>query len=123
MKSKTYISSCSSEKSSQKSEESDTWYKTVWFLVIIAVFLILAVFGVVALCLRRTSGDRTVFVRERDPLPVRPKSRSTAASFSSNYTPSEAQFNLGMVRTIYCYNLCYFMLTTLLAVYSWRGSE
>ena len=89
----------------QKSEESDTWYKTVWFLVVIAVLLILAVFAVVALCLRRTSGDRTVFVRERDPLPVRPKSRSTAASMSSNYTPSEAHFNLGMVSTISCCNL------------------
>lgn len=96
---------CFSEILRQKSEESDTWYKTVWFLVVIAVLLILAVFAVVALCLRRTSGDRTVFVRERDPLPVRPKSRSTAASMSSNYTPSEAHFNL--VSTIGCRNLSF----------------
>ena len=86
------------EVSRQESEESDTWYKAVWFLVLLAVFLILAVFAVVALCLRRTSGDRTVFVRDRDPLPVRPKSRSGGVSLSSNYTPSEAHFNLGMVR-------------------------
>ena len=86
----------------QKSEESERWFKTVWFLVLVAVLLILAVFAVVALCLRRTSGDRTVFVRERDPLPMRPKSRSTAASSSSNYTPSEAHFNLGMVSSLRC---------------------
>ena len=56
-------------------------------------------FAVVALCLRRTSGDRTVYVRERDPLPVRAKSRSGLASMSSDYTPSEAYFNVGMVGT------------------------
>ncbi|XP_028396319.1 LOW QUALITY PROTEIN: usherin-like [Dendronephthya gigantea] len=81
----------------QSQDDDNIWYETVWFLVLIAVLLILVVFSVVALCLRRTSGDRTVFVRERDPLPVRVKSRSAAASLSSNYTPSEAHFNLALV--------------------------
>ena len=92
------VSLLGSVSDSQIQDNNDTWYKTVWFLALIAVLLILVVFSVVALCLRRTSGDRTVFVRERDPLPVRVKSRSVDPSLSSNYTPSEAHFNLGLVR-------------------------
>lgn len=78
-------------------QKNDTWYTTVWFIAVIAVLLILAVFAVVALCLRRTTDDRKVFIRDRDPLPVRPKSRSTVESDGSTYTLSEARFNLGMV--------------------------
>ncbi|KAM7427129.1 laminin subunit [Porites harrisoni] len=54
-----------------------------------ALVAILILFILLALCLWRTSGNRTVYVRDREPLPPRTKLRSRPPSMSSLYTSSD----------------------------------
>ena len=59
----------------------------------LAVALVLLI--LIGLCLRRFSGDMNMYVRERDPLPLRLKSKSgsqTAGSKSSLDAMSETKF-------------------------------
>lgn len=53
---------------------SDTpWYKTVWFLALCALAGVLAIFLLLVCYCRSCKGDRTVYVRQREPLPIKNK--------------------------------------------------
>jgi len=68
---------------------SDEWYRSAWFIAVMALVAIIILFILLALCLLRTSGSRTVYVRDREPLPPRTKLRSRPPSMSSLYTSSD----------------------------------
>ena len=69
--------------------DSEEWYSSAWFIAVMALVAILILFILLALCLWRTSGNRTVYVRDREPLPPRTKLRSRPPSMSSLYTSSD----------------------------------
>ena len=68
---------------------SDKWYRSAWFIAVMSLVAIIILFILLALCLWRTSGSRTVYVRDREPLPPRTKLRSRPPSMSSLYTSSD----------------------------------
>lgn len=68
---------------------SDKWYRSVWFIAVMALIAIIILFVFLACCLYRSSGSRTVYVRDREPLPPRTKIRSRPPSMSSLYTSSD----------------------------------
>lgn len=68
---------------------SDEWYRSAWFIAVMALVAIIILFILLAFCLWRTSGSRTVYVRDREPLPPRTKLRSRPPSMSSLYTSSD----------------------------------
>lgn len=45
------------------------WYKTVWFLALCALAFVLLVFLIIVCCCRGYRRGRTVYVRQREPLP------------------------------------------------------
>lgn len=77
------------------------WYRAIWFIALIVLFAIIILFALLALCLRRRSGDRTVYVREREPLPPRTKMRSRPPSMSSLYTSSDRKAGSMIVSKTY----------------------
>ena len=68
---------------------SEKWYRSVWFIAVMALIAIIILFVFLACCLYRSSGSRTVYVRDREPLPPRTKLRSRPPSMSSLYTSSD----------------------------------
>ena len=70
------------------------WYQKGWVLALFGLAAALVLLILIGLCLRRFQGDMNVYVRERDPLPTRPKSKlgSQTGSRSSLYDMSERKF-------------------------------
>lgn len=82
---------------------SEDWYRSVWFIAVMALIAIIILFVILAFCLYRSSGNRTVYVRDRDPLPPRPKTRSRPPSMSSLYTSSDRKNGSMIVSSGLCF--------------------
>ena len=52
---------------------STEWYKTVWFLALCALLFILLLLILIACFCLGYRKNRAVYVRQRDPLPIKPK--------------------------------------------------
>ena len=61
---------------------ADAWYQQVWVLALLGLAAALIVLILIVLIFRRFSGDVQVFIREREPLPIRPKSKLGSRSGS-----------------------------------------
>ena len=70
-----------------------------------ALVAIIILFVFLACCLYRSSGNRTVYVRDREPLPPRTKIRSRPPSMSSLYTSSDRKNGSMIVSPCLCFNL------------------
>ena len=84
---------------------SEEWYRSVWFIAVMALIAIIILFVLLACCLYRSSGGRTVYVRDREPLPPRTKIRSRPPSMSSLYTSSDRKNGSMIVSPGLCFNL------------------
>lgn len=70
------------------------WYQEGWVLALFGLAAALVLLILIAWCLRRFHGDMNVYVRERDPLTTRPKSKlgSQTGSQSRLDDTSERKF-------------------------------
>lgn len=68
---------------------TNEWHKSVWFIAVMALVAIIILFLLIFCCMWKSTGGRTVFVRDREPLPPRTKLRSRPPSMSSLYTSSD----------------------------------
>ena len=84
---------------------SEEWYRSVWFIAVMALIAIIILFVFLACCLYRSSGSRTVYVRDREPLPPRTKIRSRPPSMSSLYTSSDRKNGSMIVSPGLCFTL------------------
>ncbi|XP_066923568.1 usherin-like [Clytia hemisphaerica] len=67
------------------------WYRTVWFLALCALAGLLIIFLIIVCCCRGYGRNRTVYVRQRDPLPR--KAKFGARSTTDNYLNNNGQFS------------------------------
>ena len=91
--------------SAPRTDTSGEWYTSVWFIAVMALIAIIILFVLLACCLYRTSGSRTVYVRDREPLPPRTKIRSRPPSMSSLYTSSDRKNGSMIVSSWLSFNL------------------
>ena len=75
------------------------WYKTVWFLALCALAGLLIIFLLVVCCCRGYGKNRTVYVRQREPLPTKNKIGTRGGGVAMDDEFSNFPPNLKMSQT------------------------